>query len=307
MSSQHHHHDHTTENIKLAFFVNLGFCLIELVGGILTNSVAIISDALHDFGDSVSLGLAWIFQRLSERGPTAKYSYGMKRLSVISSMINSLILAVGSTVIIIESIKRLFQPATVNAKGMLILAMIGIIANGFAFLRLKNGKNVNQKAVSLHMLEDVLGWVAVLVVSIVMLFIDLPILDPLLSIGVAVFVAVNIIGNLKQILNITLQGTPSEIDLQIVEKELRELKGVTDLHDLHLWSLDGENHILTVHLVLAPQKTPVRFSQIRQQARDKLAALSINHTTIEIDCEENNCGTQKCVFNKMTGEPGRSK
>lgn len=162
----HHHshsHHHGTKNISLAFFLNLGFCIIELIGGLLTNSVAILSDALHDFGDSVALGLAWVFQKKSEQKPDDKYTYGYRRFSLLSAIINSIILVAGSAFVLFESIKRIIEPAETNAKGMLLLAILGVAVNGVAILRLRKGGSVNERVVSLHLMEDVLGWVAVLI------------------------------------------------------------------------------------------------------------------------------------------------
>jgi len=194
MSESHHnHHHHTTENIKVAFFLNLSFTVIELVGGLLTNSMAILSDALHDLGDSVSLGLAWYFQRIAQKKSDLSYSYGYKRFSLLGAFINSLILSVGSIFILVEAIPRLFDPKQPDASGMIILAIIGVIVNGFAVLRLKKGKSINEKVVSLHLLEDVLGWLAVLIGSIVMYFFNLPVIDSLLSIGIAIFILLNVL------------------------------------------------------------------------------------------------------------------
>ena len=295
-SHKHDHaHDQTTSNIKLAFLINLAFSVIELVGGILTNSIAIMSDALHDFGDSVSLGLSWLFQKKAKKGATAKFSYGFRRLSVISATVNSLVLAVGSTIILTESVKRLFSPSDVDAHGMLILAIIGIAANGFAFFRTKGGKNINQKTVSLHLLEDVMGWLAVLVASIVMIFFDLPILDPLLSIGISVFIIINIIKNIRRIVNITLEGTPDGLDISGVKKALNGIKGVNSLHDLHIWSLDGEAHILTVHLVV-PKCDTVNYQKIHTEARKVLKEFGIIHSTIEIDQTDTKDPDEVCVL-----------
>jgi cobalt-zinc-cadmium efflux system protein len=286
MSHHRHHHHETTKNIKLAFFINFAFCIIELIGGIFTNSIAIMSDALHDLGDSISLGLSWMFQKKSAKGATAKYSYGFKRLSVISATINSIVLAVGSTIVLIESVKRIFSPAEVHAEGMLILAIIGIAANGFAFLRTRGGKNINQKSVSLHLLEDVMGWVAVLIVSVIMMFVDLPILDPLLSIGISIFIIINIIRNIKYIANIVMQGVPEGVNIEKLERALKKIDGVENVHDIHVWTLDGESHILAAHLKTASAKNHL---EIRSQARKILENFDIIHSTLEIDQGSNSC------------------
>ena len=216
----HDHHHHAEKNIAVAFFLNFSFTIIELIGGLLTNSVAIMSDALHDFGDSISLGMAWYFEKLSKRSPNAKYSYGYKRFALLGALLNCIILLLGSTFVIYECVKRLFNPQEVVVEGMFFLAIAGVIINGFAVLRTRKGKGVNERVVSLHLLEDVLGWIAVLIVSIVMFFVDLPILDPILSIGIAIFILYNVVRNLKTTLNVLLQGVPKEMNITHIKEEV---------------------------------------------------------------------------------------
>ena len=196
MSNTHNHsHNHSEGNIKIAFFLNLGFTIVEIIGGLYTNSLAILSDALHDLGDSLSLGLSWYFQRLSKKGSTKKFSYGYKRFSLLGAIINSIVLVVGSIFILSKAIPELFNPEETNAQGMLYLAILGVVVNGAAVFKLRKGKSLNEKVVSLHLLEDVLGWVAVLIGSIVMIYFDLPFVDPLLSILISIFVLYNVYRN----------------------------------------------------------------------------------------------------------------
>ncbi|MDR2087323.1 MAG: cation diffusion facilitator family transporter, partial [Dysgonamonadaceae bacterium] len=269
---EHHHHEQGTKNIALAFFLNFSFCIIELAGGLLTNSIAILSDALHDFGDSVALGLAWFFQKISGRKPTPQYTYGYKRFSLLGAIINSVILLTGSVFVIYESVQRLLSPAETNAKGMLLLAVLGVIVNGAAIFRLKKGNSVNERVVSLHLLEDVLGWVAVLIVSTVMIFIDIPALDPLLSIGISIYILYNVYRNLKALFPVILQGKPANIDEKEVAGKLKNLPGVNDIHDLHIWTMDSEYHVLSVHLVLDEPQDIAKQQQIRSQAHGLLKA-----------------------------------
>jgi cobalt-zinc-cadmium efflux system protein len=285
----HHHHDSKTKNIALAFFLNFSFCIIELVGGLLTNSIAILSDALHDFGDSVALGLAWIFQKISGRKPTPQYTYGYKRFSLLSAIINSVILLSGSVFVIYESVQRILSPAETNAKGMLLLALLGVIVNGAAIFRLKKGNSVNERVVLLHLLEDVLGWIAVLVVSIVMIFVNLPVLDPLLSIGISIYILYNVYRNLKILFLVILQGKPANIDEKEVAERLKNLPGVKDIHDLHIWTMDSEYHVLTVHLVLDEQQDIAQQQKTRSDAHLLLKTMDIQHATIEIEYTNENC------------------
>lgn len=249
-----HHHDHmhhhaATGNIALAFFINLGFAAVELIGGLWTNSIAILSDAFHDFGDSLSLAVAWRLQKVSERPGDARYSYGYKRFSLLGALFISTVLLVGSVFIIKACVERIVTPQEPNAEGMLGLAVFGVLVNGFAALRLKKGGSISERAVMLHMMEDVLGWLAVLVVSVVMLFVRVPILDPLLSIAISCWVLWNVYRNMRATFRILLQHTPSEIDVERLKNEIVALPEVASIHDLHLWSLDGQRNVSTLHAV----------------------------------------------------------
>src|SRR5690606_2769327 len=209
----HHHHDASSRNLSTAFWINSIFAVIELIGGFYTNSVAILSDALHDFGDSLSLGLAYIFQRKSLRTRDASYSYGYKRFSLVGAVANAVILMVGSVFIVQESVTRLFDPVQPDARGMLAIAILGLVANGIALIRLRTGQSLSERVVALHFIEDVLGWIAVLIGSIVMIFADVPVLDPILSIGIALFILYNAYKNLRQSFRIILQGIPENVDV----------------------------------------------------------------------------------------------
>ncbi|MEQ8471126.1 MAG: cation diffusion facilitator family transporter [Marinoscillum sp.] len=289
----HHHHDleddGSISKIKIAFFINLAFSAIELVGGLLTNSIAIISDALHDLGDSLSLGTAWYFQKLSLKGRDKKFSYGYRRFSVLGAIINSLILVVGSTIILFEAIPRLINPVTPDAQGMIYFAIGGIAANGIAAWKLHGGSSINQRAVYLHLLEDVLGWVATLIAAIILKFYDFPRIDAILAIGIAVFIVFNVIKNIKDALKIILQGTPPEINLEVIHQNLRRIEGVKDLHDCHTWSMDGQYNVLSVHLVVEPYKSLEDLSHIKQQAKDLLKHQHVDHATIEFETEAEDC------------------
>ncbi|MCX6307506.1 MAG: cation diffusion facilitator family transporter [Bacteroidia bacterium] len=295
MSNEHHHtHEHNLKaseggNIALAFFLNLVFCIIELVGGLLTNSIAILSDALHDFGDSISLGMAWYFQKIARRKPDNSYTYGYKRFSILSALLNSLILLTGSGIVLYESISRLFDPVHSDAKGMLLLAVLGVLVNGFAALRLRKGSSLNERVVSLHLLEDVLGWVAVLIASIVMIFTDLTILDPILSIGISCFILYNVYHNLRKAFRVILQGKPDQVNETELRERLLNLKPVVSLHDLHIWTMDSEYLVLTVHLVLPDTITENERQALRAAAHEVWKTKGIQHATIEMESVSENC------------------
>lgn len=278
-----------SHNIAVAFFLNLFFCVVELIGGLMTNSIAILSDALHDFGDSFSIGLAWYFQKISKKKPDAKYTYGYKRFTTLSALINSMVLLTGSGFVLYASISRLFEPAKANAQGMFILGIFGVIVNGAAVLRLKKGSSLNERVVSLHMLEDVLGWVAVLIGSVVMMFVNVPVLDPILSIGISIYILYNVYHNLMSAFRVILQGKPSTVDETAIRKSLLDLPKVQSLHDLHIWTLDNEYMILTVHLVVDDEIKKNEQRTLRTAAHQILKEENIQHSTIEIEYLSETC------------------
>ena len=189
MHSHSHSHQHGTDDrIGWAFFLNVTFTIIEFIGGWLTNSTAIMADAVHDLGDSLSIGFAWILSRFSNKAAPDKYSYGYRRLTLFGALVNGVVLVIGSIWVLFEAIPRLTNPEMPVVEGMLGLAILGVAVNGYAVFKLKAGETLNEKVLTWHLLEDVLGWVAVLIVSIVLLFVELPILDPLLSIGFTLFI-----------------------------------------------------------------------------------------------------------------------
>ncbi|SCD21171.1 Co/Zn/Cd efflux system component [Proteiniphilum saccharofermentans] len=291
---QHHHHDHhyghtEVKNIRAAFFLNLSFTIIELVGGLITNSVAILSDAVHDLGDSFSLGLSWYFQKVAKRPRTKEYTYGYKRFSLLGAVINSVILLVGSILILTHAIPRLFNPQHPDVKGMLLLAVLGVIINGMAVLRLRKGSSINERVVSLHLLEDVLGWLAVLIGAGIMYFVDAPFIDPLLSILISLYILYNVYRNIRQSLRIILQGSPSQLDMEEVKRSLLEIGEVQDVHDLHAWSVDGEYNVMTVHVVLRSALPMEEQHRLKLEIRDKLLSMGVQHCTIEFEVADEEC------------------
>lgn len=292
----HHHHGGSAHNILVAFLLNLGFALIELIGGIFTGSVSILSDALHDLGDSASLGLAWYLERVSGRGRDSRFSYGYKRFSLLSVLLISVILIVGSVFVIEASVDRLLSPQMPNAQGMLWLAVLGVVINGVAAWRMSRGHSLSDRAIRLHLMEDVLGWLAVLVVSVVMLFVDIPILDPLLSLGITAWILYNVYWNMRDTLHILLQGVPQGVDLDSFRQEVIGLAMVRDVHDLHVWTLNGEDNIASLHVIVsASDYTHAEcLVQLKEEIRKIGERHHIQHLTIEFDVEGQNCCLEHC-------------
>ncbi|AAV82474.1 cation diffusion facilitator family transporter [Pseudidiomarina halophila] len=289
----HHNHDHSKDmpsnRLGWAFLLNFVFTIIEFIGGFLTNSTAILADAVHDLGDSLSLGLAWILNKLGKKQANQHFTYGYKRLNLAGAFINAVVLIAGSAWVLVEAIPRLWNPQMPVADGMIALAVVGITVNGFAAYKLSEGKTLNERVINWHLLEDVLGWVAVLIVGIVLLFVDWPILDPLLSIGFTLFILVNVLRNLWATLKLFIQATPDKETYRQVADTLLELPHVADLHHLHFWSLDGEEHVLTVHLVLSKNLDIEARSDLKQRIDDVLAPYALSHTTVELEDPDEAC------------------
>jgi cation diffusion facilitator family transporter len=293
--NHHDHHNHSdVNNIQIAFLLNLFFTLIEIVGGFMTNSIAIISDAIHDLGDCLSLGLAWYFQKVAKRGSDTSYSYGYKRFSLLGAIINSVVLVTGSILILTVAIPRIIHPVAANTQGMFLLAILGVIVNGVAVFRLKKGSSINEKVVSLHLLEDVLGWLAILIGSVVMHFFDVPVLDPIMSVGIACFVLYNVFKNMRHSLRIILQGIPDEVDMTDISEHLLHFGGVESVHDLHVWSVDGTYNVLTVHVVLNNSLDMEKLAELKAAIRDSLKEEGIQHATIEFETSDERCVFEKC-------------
>jgi len=286
--SPNHKHSRDTANIKTAFFLNLGFTLLEIVGGILTNSVAILSDALHDLGDSLSLGMSLWLEHYSEKEASDQYSYGYRRFSLLGALINSVVLITGSIFVLFETVPRLLAPEATNAEGMIVLAVIGVAVNGLAVFKLSGGKSENIKVLSWHLLEDVLGWAAVLVGAIIIYFTEFYLIDPLLSVGITGLILWNVYRRLNSTLSLFLQGTPSNIDLSEIKTRLLNISGVSSEHHTHAWSLDGELHILTTHLVMV-KNTEQSVVVVKERVRALANELGFSHVTVEIDFTEEDC------------------
>ena len=285
----HDHSNDSTGDLRLAFFLNLSFTIIEIAGGIWTNSLAILSDAIHDLGDSLSLGMAWYLETYARKDKDKKYSYGYRRYSLLSALINTVVLIVGSVFILSRAVTRLFNPEPVDAKGMILFAVLGIIVNGLAMMRLRGGKSLNAQVVAWHLIEDVLGWVAVLIMSIVLLFTDLYILDPIFSILITSFVLFNVIKNLRKTLALFLQAVPENMDLEKIENRLLAIDNVCSSHHTHIWSMDGEHHVLTTHLVVEEDASQGEVLCIKEEINQLSKEMDFLHTTVEIEYGDEKC------------------
>ena len=280
----------TEKNILTAFILNIAFSIFELIGGIFTNSISIISDAVHDFGDALSIGISLVLEKISKKKPNETYTYGYVRYSVLGALITTIVLTLGSLFVIIGGINRILNPETINYNGMIIFAIFGVIINFFAAYFTREGESLNQKAVNLHMLEDVLGWVVVLIGSILMKFTDISLIDSIMSIGIALFILINAFKNMKSILDLFLEKTPKNISVEEIKKHLLEIKGVIDVHHVHIWSIDGFNNYSTMHIVTDEKN----IKELKNKIREEMNEHGICHSTIEIEDKDDICDEKEC-------------
>ena len=281
----------TEKNILIAFVLNLVFSLIEIAGGLFTNSVAILSDAIHDFGDAFSIGVSCFLERKSKKKPDETYTYGYLRYSVLGAFITTIILTIGSIVVLTGAIFRIIHPVSLHYEGMILLAILGIVINFLAAYKTREGDSLNQKAVNLHMLEDVLNWVVVFIGAIVMKFTDITYIDSIMSIGIALFLLKQALENLKNILNLFLAKVTSNLHVDEIKKELLKIPKVENVHHIHVWSMDGVHHYATMHVVVSGKYD----FELKNTIKDKLKEMGIMHSTLEMENREEECTESECV------------
>ncbi len=285
----------TEKNILIAFILNISFSIFELIGGFFTNSIAIFSDAIHDLGDALSIGISFVLEKKSKKKPDEKYTYGYARYSILGALITTMVLTIGSIFVILGGINRIIVPEKINYNGMIIFAIFGVIVNFLAAYFTKEGESINQKAVNLHMLEDVMGWIIVLIGSILMKYTDISIIDSIMSIGVAIYILINAFKNFKEILDLFLEKLPKNISIEEVKKHLNNIKDVIGVHHIHIWSIDGNTNYATLHIVTESKN----ICELKGKIKDELKNLGISHTTIEIEGKDDKCNEEECNVNSI--------
>ena len=278
------------KKILVAFILNLSFSVLEFIGGIITGSVAISSDAVHDLGDAVGIGISYLLEKTSKKQPDEKYTYGYARYSVIGSVLTTFILLFGSAAVIFNAIRRIIEPSEINYDGMIIFAVAGVAVNFCAAFFTRDGDSLNQKAVNLHMLEDVLGWAVVLAGAVVMRITDCAVIDPVMSIGVSVFILINAVRNLKEAVDLFLEKSPNGISVNELSEHISEIDGVIGVHHIHIWSMDGQSNYATMHIV-----TNSDAHKIKEKIREELREHGISHATLELETENEHCHEKKCI------------
>ena len=275
----HHHHKKAGENLAFVFFMNLIFNIIIIIGGLATNSMAILADCIHDMSDTISIAFAWFLERVAQKESSDKYSYGYQRFSILGAVIISVFVIIMAFVILSEAIPRLFSPEGVDAGGMLIVAVIGIIYKSLSVYRLHDGETFNEKAILFHQLGDIFEWVAILILSLVLMFWDgAPYLDPFVSIGIALWLIFNLGRNLRNSLEVLLQKTPDNFDVNEFKDKILAIDGVKSIGDFHIWSLDGIDSVMTL-------KVNVDFGKNVEKIKRKIYDLSNEYHVVDITIE----------------------
>ena len=278
------------QRLLVAFLLNLGFSVFEFFGGVFTGSVAILSDAVHDFGDALGIAVSWLLERKSRRPSDAVYTYGYTRFSVLGSVFTCGILLLGSVGVIVSAVGRLMHPLPIHYDGMILFAVVGVAVNLAAAFVTRRGDSLNQKAVNLHMLEDVLTWVVVLIGAVVMRFTDWTVLDPLVSIGVATYIFLHAVEHLREAADIFLEKVPDGYSVEGVRQAVLAVKGVSDAHHIHLRSIDGYTHAATLHVVAERTDAIAAVTAV-------LGEMGIPHVTVQVErevCPQTACGLVEC-------------
>lgn len=275
----HHHHKKAGENLAFVFFMNLTFNILVIIGGLATNSMAILADCIHDLSDTISIALAWALEKVAQKDSSDKYSYGYQRFSILGAVIISIFVIIIALIIIKEAIPRLFAPEGVDAGGMLIVAIVGIIFKSISVHRLHGGETFNEKAILIHQLGDVFEWIAILVLSLVLMFWDgAQYLDPFVSIGIALWLIFNLGRNLYKSIEVLLQKTPNYFDVDDFKTQILAIEGVNAIDDFHIWSLDGIDSVMTL-------KVNVDFGKNVDEIKKEIYSISNKYHVVDITIE----------------------
>ena len=268
--------------VWLAFFLNLTYAIVEFIAGGVFGSSAVLADSVHDLGDAIAIGISAFLESISNREEDSHYTLGYKRFSLLGAMVTAVILMTGSVLVILENIAKIFHPQPVNDEGILWLGIIAITINVLASLVIRKGQTKNESILSLHFLEDTLGWVAVILMAIVLRFTDWYILDPLLSIAISFFVLSKALPRFWSTLKIFLDAVPEGVDIQKIKTDLAELDHVASINQLNLWTMDGLEKNAIVHVCL---KEMEHMETCKESIRIFLKNCGFQNITIEVDAD----------------------
>jgi len=268
--------------VWLSFFLNLSYAIVEFIAGGVFGSSAVLADSVHDLGDAVAIGVSAVLETISNREEDSQYTLGYKRFSLLGALITAVILMTGSVFVILENTTKLFNPQPVNDEGILWLGIIAVTINVLASLVVRKGKTKNESILSLHFLEDTLGWVAVILMAIILRFTDWYILDPLLSLVISFFILSKAIPRFWSTLKIFLDAVPEGVDIEQVRSDLEQLEYVASVNQLNLWTMDGLEKNAIVHVCLEQVK---HMEVCKESIRDLLKERGFQNVTIEVDAD----------------------
>ena len=276
--------------VWVAFFLNLSYAIVEFIAGGIFGSSAVLADSVHDLGDAIAIGISAFLESISNREEDSHYTLGYKRFSLLGAMITAVILMTGSVLVILENIAKIFHPQSVNDEGILWLGIIAITINVLASLVIRKGQTKNESILSLHFLEDTLGWVAVILMAIVLRFTDWYILDPLLSLAISFFILSKALPRFWSTLKIFLDAVPEGVDIQKIKTDLAELDHVASINQLNLWTMDGLEKNAIVHVCL---KEMEHMETCKESIRIFLKDCGFQNITIEVDADLESHQTHK--------------
>jgi len=295
MSSNHNHaHDHgdvfhshaPIGKMKLAFFLTLIILVVELIGGIISQSLALLSDAGHVLTDIAAIGLSWYAMHQSQKPASEKFTFGYHRSGILAAFINAMTLIVIAVVILYEAIERFKNPQPVESTWMFISASVGLVMNLYLGLGLRKEDNINVKSAVLHMIGDAMASAGVIIGGFVILFTGWDIVDPVLSVLIALLIAAGAWKIVKQTIGILMEGTPKGISLKEITDKLQSVDGVVNVHDLHVWSITSGKNALSCHVVLNNQVSFQESQVILRKIEHEMVHQGIGHVTIQLENEE---------------------
>ena len=276
--------------VWVAFFLNLTYAIVEFIAGGVFGSSAVLADSVHDLGDAIAIGISAFLETISNREEDNQYTLGYKRFSLLGALITAIILMTGSLLVILENVTKILNPQPVNDEGILWLGIIAITINVLASLVVGKGKTKNESILSLHFLEDTLGWLAVILMAIVLRFTDWYILDPLLSLAISFFILSKALPRFWSTLKIFLDAVPEGVDIQKIKTDLAELDHVASINQLNLWTMDGLEKNAIVHLCLEDWE---QMTETKNQVRQLLEERGIQNITIEVDTSQSDHAQHK--------------
>ena len=268
--------------VWLAFFLNVTYAIVEFIAAGVFGSSAVLADSIHDLGDAITIGISAFLETISNREEDNQYTLGYKRFSLLGALVTSVILITGSILVILENITKIFNPQPVNDEGILWLGIIAVSTNVLASLVVRKGKTKNESILSLHFLEDTLGWLAVILMAIVLRFTDWYILDPLLSLVISFFILSKALPRFWSTLKIFLDAVPEGVDIKQVMSDLEGLDNVASLNQLNLWTMDGLEKNAIVHVCL---KEIEQMETCKEFIRNLLKDCGFQNITIEVDAD----------------------